>query len=81
LGSPHTQERYKTAFYSPFLSDWSNFENWEEGGSLEAPQRANQIFKQVLEQYQPPPMAPATREALTEFVERRRVEGGAPTDF
>ncbi len=81
LGSAHTQERYKTAFYSPFLSDWSNFENWEEGGSLQTPQRANQIVKQVLEQYQPPPMAPATLEALTEFVERRRAEGGAPTDF
>ena len=81
LGSAHTQERYKTAFYSPFLSDWSNFENWEEGGSLETPQRANQIFKQVLEHYQPPPMAPATLDALTEFVERRRAEGGAPTDF
>lgn len=81
LGSPHTRERYKTAFYSPFLSDWSNFESWEERGSIETPQRANQIFKQVLKHYEQPPMEPATLEALTEFVERRRAEGGAPTDF
>jgi len=81
LGSPHTRERYKTAFYSPFLSDWSNFESWEEKGSIDTPQRANRIFKQVLEHYEPPPMEPATLEALTGFVERRRTEGGAPTDF
>ena len=81
LGSAHTQARYKTAFYSPFLSDWSNFENWEEGGSVETPQRANRVVKQVLQHYEPPPMETATLEALTEFVERRRAEGGAPTDF
>ena len=81
LGAEHTQARYKTAFYSPFLSDWSNFENWEEGGSVETPQRANRLFKQVLNEYQPPPMDSGSLEALTAFVEMRRAEGGAPTDF
>ena len=26
FGAAHTLERYETAFYAPFLSDWSNFE-------------------------------------------------------
>jgi trimethylamine--corrinoid protein Co-methyltransferase len=81
LGCEHTQARYKTAFYSPFLSDWSNFENWQEAGALETPQRANRIWKDMLNHYQPPPMDAGIREALTEFVERRKREGGVPTDF
>ncbi len=28
----HTQDRYKTAFYSPIISDWRNFETWAEAG-------------------------------------------------
>jgi len=81
LGSEHTQARYKTAFYSPFLSDWSNFENWEDAGALTTIQRANRIYKEALQNYELPPMDTAVREELKMFVERRKREGGAPTDF
>ena len=81
LGSEHTQARYKTAFYSPFLSDWSNFENWEDAGALTTIQRANRIYKEALQNYELPPMDTAAREELKMFVERRKREGGAPTDF
>ena len=81
LGAEHTRSRYKSAFYSPFLSDWSNFENWEQAGAVETPWRANRIFKEVLAQYQPPPMDPGAREELEAFVVKRKSEGGAPTDF
>ena len=81
LGADHTQERYKTAFYSPFLSDWSNFESWEQAGSIQTPERANIIFKEILAQFEAPPMDIATLDALRDFVERRKREGGAPTDF
>ena len=81
LGAEHTKARYKTAFYSPFLSDWSNFETWEEGGSVETARRANRLFRRLLDEYQLPPMDPGTLEALTAFVEKRRAAGGAPTDF
>jgi len=72
LGSEHTQARYKTAFYSPFLSDWSNFENWEDNGALTTLQRANRIYKEALQNYEPPPMDTAAREELKTFVERRK---------
>ena len=81
LGSEHTQARNKTAFYSPFLSDWSNFENWEDAGALTTIQRANRIYKEALQNYELPPMDTAAREELKMFVERRKREGGAPTDF
>ena len=81
FGCQHTQERYETAFYEPFVSDWSNFESWEERGSVDTPQRANAIWKKILAEFEAPPMDPAIDEELKEFVERRKREGGAPTDF
>ena len=81
FGIQHTQDRYETAFYQPFLSDWRNFEAWQEGGSVWAAERANKIWKGILNEYQPPAMDDAIREELAAFVARRKSEGGAPTDF
>jgi len=81
FGCAHTQERYETAFYSPFLSDWSNFENWEERGAVHTPERANKIWKQILAEFEAPPIDPAIDEELQAFVAKRKEEGGAPTDF
>ena len=36
FGAAHTQARYRTAFHKPMLSDWRNWESWEEAGSPEA---------------------------------------------
>ncbi|MEM7289423.1 MAG: trimethylamine methyltransferase family protein, partial [Pseudomonadota bacterium] len=80
-GIDHTQERYETAFYQPFLSDWSNFENWRDSGGITTLQRANQTYKKILDEFEAPPMDEAICGELAEFVERRKHEGGAPTDF
>jgi trimethylamine--corrinoid protein Co-methyltransferase len=81
FGTEHTQSRYRTAFHKPMLSDWRNFETWEEAGSPEVPGKANRIWKELLAAYAPPPMDPAIREELDAFVERRVAEGGVPTDY
>ncbi|MBO9406087.1 trimethylamine methyltransferase family protein [Shimia sp. R9_1] len=81
FGIDHTQERYTTAFYQPFASDWRNFEAFQAAGGTWTAERAHHIFKDVLSQYEEPPMDAAIREELAEFVERRKAEGGAPTDF
>jgi len=81
FGAAHTQARYETAFYSPFLSDWRNYERWSLDGAVETPQRANKVWKQILAEFEPPPLDPAIAEELAAFVERRKREGGAPTDF
>ena len=81
FGTAHTQARYKTAFYSPILSDWRNFETWSLAGSPTAIEKANRIWKERLAAWEKPPIDPAIEEELNDFVARRIAEGGAPTDF
>ena len=81
LGAEHTQARYKTAFYAPFLSDWSNYERWEAEGAVKTDQRAARIAREIIDAYEPPPLDEGIREALDAFVAKRKEEGGAPTDF
>jgi len=81
FGAEHTQSRFKTAFHKPMLSDWRNYETWQEAGSPELPAKANRLWKELLAAYEPPPMDPAIREELDAFVERRVAEGGVPTDY
>jgi len=81
FGIEHTQQRYEDAFYNPFLSDWSNFENWQDKGSQQTPERANKIWKQIIAEFEAPPIDQAIDEELQAFVAKRKEEGGAPTDF
>ena len=81
FGIQHTQERYSTAFYQPFLSDWKNFEAWEAAGGIWTAERAHRMFKEIVNSFEPPALDEAIREELADFVARRKAEGGAPTDF
>lgn len=80
FGCDHTMERYQTAFYEPLVSDWSNFGQWTESGALTATQRANGIWKQILNDFEAPALEVSRVEAMQAFVERRKAEGGAPID-
>ena len=81
FGCAHTQARYTTAFYNPIASDWRNFEAWAQDGAIETPERAHRIYRGIVDSFEAPPIDPAIREALQDFVARRKSEGGAPTDF
>ncbi len=74
FGAAHTMARYETAFYTPLVSDWRNFETWREAGALSATQRANGIWKELLRTYEPPPLDPAIRAELEAYVARRKRE-------
>jgi trimethylamine--corrinoid protein Co-methyltransferase len=81
FGVQHTQDRYEEAFYSPFLSDWRNFEAWDLAGGVWTAERAHLMFKEIIANFEAPPMEAGRREELRDFVARRKAEGGAPTDF
>jgi trimethylamine--corrinoid protein Co-methyltransferase len=74
FGETHTLERYETAFHDPVLSDWRNFEAWEEDGSRTATERAGDIWKQLLAEYERPPIDPAIEQDLNAFIARRKTE-------
>ncbi len=81
FGIQHTQDRYTTAFYQPFLADWRNYEGWDLAGGIWTAERAHGLFKAIIAEFEAPPMDIAIRDELSDFVARRKAEGGAPTDF
>lgn len=81
FGIQHTQDRYEKAFYAPMVSDWRNFEAWELDGATWTAERAHFLFKDIINNFEEPPMDAAIRSELEDFVARRKSEGGAPTDF
>jgi trimethylamine---corrinoid protein Co-methyltransferase len=81
FGTKHTQDRFRDAFYKPLISDWRNYESWQEGGSPEAPVKAKALVAKFLDAYEPPVMDPAIRAELDAFVARRVGEGGVATDY
>jgi trimethylamine--corrinoid protein Co-methyltransferase len=80
FGAPHTMERYEHAFYQPLVSNWQNYESWQLSGGNDATQRATEIWKRALTEYEQPPLDPAVLESLDAYIARRReaIGGGEP---
>jgi len=74
FGSAHTLERYEKAFYQPMISDWRNFESWQEAGAKTATERAHELWQKLLADYEAPPIDPGVDEALQEYMSRRKPE-------
>jgi trimethylamine--corrinoid protein Co-methyltransferase len=72
FGTAHTLEHYTTAFYEPIVSDWSNYETWEENGEKTAYQRANQVYRKCLSDYEEPDIDPQVKVSLEQYVSERR---------
>ena len=81
FGTAQTQDLFRDAFYRPLISDWRNYESWDEAGRPDAPVKARKLVTQFLDAYEPPTMDPTAREELDAFVARRVAEGGVPTDY
>ena len=77
FGAEHTMKRYRTAYYTPWVSDWSNFGQWQEAGARTATERAHDLWQQVLAEFRPPDVDPGTVESIDAFIARRVEEGGA----
>jgi len=81
FGTQHTQDRFRDAFFAPMVSDWRNFESWEEAGSPTALDHAARLAGELADGYEQPSMDPEVLAELDDFVARRVAEGGVPTDF
>ncbi len=74
FGCAHTMERYKDAFYEPFVSDWQNSENWVLAGAKDATTRATELWPKILQEFEPPPSDPAIIEELEAYMAKRKEE-------
>ena len=74
FGATHTMARYEHAFHTHMIDDWRNFQSWQEAGSLTATQRANTVWKRLLESYVEPPLDQGRKDAVDAYVARRKVE-------
>ena len=72
LGSAHTLQNFETAFYRSTVADNNSFEQWTADGALDTAQRANGLWKKMLNEYEAPALDPATDEALQDFMTRRK---------
>ncbi|MDH3632855.1 MAG: trimethylamine methyltransferase family protein, partial [Gammaproteobacteria bacterium] len=72
LGVDHTMRHYKSANFRAQLADATSFEQWSEAGSKDMQQRAYELWKRMLAEYEAPPIDPAIDEALLEFIARKK---------
>ncbi|MDP6964390.1 MAG: trimethylamine methyltransferase family protein [Acidimicrobiales bacterium] len=79
LGSAHTLNNFETAFAVSEVANNDSYEQWSEEGSLDAAQRANTIWKKMLNDYEPPPLDEAIDEAMLDFIAKRKEE--LPDEF
>ena len=72
LGCAHTRENFQSAFFVSNVADNNSFEQWEVEGGLRSEERANQIARKWLDQYEAPPLDPGIDEALRDFMVRKK---------
>ncbi len=71
LGHPHTLANFESAFWRSTNADNASFEQWDAEGAKDATVRANETWKRVLAEYEPPPIDDAVDAELREFIERK----------
>ena len=74
LGTAHTLANFETAFINSSVADNNSFEQWEEDGRLDEPQRANLIWKQMLADYVAPDLDPLKDQELQAYIAKRKAE-------
>lgn len=72
LGCNHTQANFKSAFWRSDLLDYKPFETWAEEGSRDTMQLAGERVKKQLNDYQQPALDEGIREALNEYVAKKK---------
>jgi trimethylamine--corrinoid protein Co-methyltransferase len=72
LGCEHTQANFKTAFWRSDVLDYKPFETWEDEGARDSATLAAARVEKQLRDYQQPPLDESIREALEDYVARRK---------
>jgi len=74
LAHDHTQENFQRAFFMPKLLDNMSIEQWIAEGSVEITERALNLAKKKLAEYQEPKLDEAMNDELLDYIARRESE-------
>ena len=74
LGCDHTRANFKDAFWRTDLLDYKPFETWDEEGARDTQALASIRVRKMLGDYQQPALDEGIRDALNDFVARRKAE-------
>jgi len=72
LGCAHTQANFKEAFWRSDVFDYKPFETWDEEGARDSQSLASERVTKLLGDYQAPAIDPAIRDALVDYVARKK---------
>ncbi len=72
LGCAHTQANFKEAFWRTDVLDYKPYETWAEEGERDTVQFAAARVKKLLDNYQAPDLDIAKRDALNDYVARKK---------
>jgi trimethylamine--corrinoid protein Co-methyltransferase len=72
LGTEHTLANFETAFWRAETSDSNSFEQWEADGSKEAVNRAHERWRQMLSDYEAPPLDERIDHELRSWIQQRK---------
>ncbi|WP_416899510.1 MAG: trimethylamine methyltransferase family protein [Minwuia sp.] len=72
LGCAHTQANFQTAFYRSPLADNNSYEQWLAEGEKRIEQRANELVRKWLADFQAPPLDQGIDEALGAFIRQKK---------
>ena len=72
LGTPHTMERFRTAFFRSTLFDYDAAEEWQEKGAKDTWRLAAGRVESLLGEYEAPDLDPGVEEALTDYMDNRK---------
>ena len=72
LGCAHTQANFETAFWRSGLADNNSFEQWRDEGGKDIVVRANERWKQMLRDYEAPPLDQGIDDQLVGFMAKRK---------
>ncbi|MEX1038947.1 MAG: trimethylamine methyltransferase family protein [Acidimicrobiia bacterium] len=72
LGTEHTLANYEKAFWRSTTADSNSFEQWESEGAKESAERAHERWRQMLADYEAPPLDDEVEHELSEWIRSRK---------
>jgi trimethylamine--corrinoid protein Co-methyltransferase len=72
LGTEHTLANFETAFWRSGTADSNSFEQWESEGAKDAATRAHGMWRQMLSDYEPPPLDDEIDHELQTWMQQRK---------